>query len=487
MLTLWPHQQQAVDKAMANIERGYNGFALFFDPGVGKTGAAITILRNIFNSDKRLYRTIIFCPVIVIKNWTNEWALFSKIDPRSVIPLYGSGKDRIKKFQEGISTIDLAGEKRTTSAIFITNYEALNNEELFKLFMDWGPEVLVFDESHRLKSGKADRTKFSMALSKKAKYVGILTGTPILNNAMDLFTQFMILDKGRTFGKNFFVFRGMYFQDKNAWMPRERYFPNWQVKPGALSAISEKIKTVASLAKKEECLDLPPFVRKTIKVGMSPEQKRMYHEMEQDFVTFINDSAVVATLAITKAIRLMQILSGFTKTDVGDIVELVNTPREQALYEILQDLVPNHKVIVWAVYQENYKTIARVCDKLKVKYVELNGNVSNNNRYKNVDTFNNDPECRVVIAHPASAGEGINLVVSDYYVRYSKNFSYGESVQSEARNYRGGSNIHEKVTGIDLVCEKTIDEEITKRLLDKQDISFKVLASIANELKGTIK
>ena len=89
--------------------------------------------------------------------------------------------------------------------------------------------------------------------------------------------------------------------------------------------------------------------------------------------------------------------------------------------------------------------------------------------------FRKDPKCRVMIANQQASGIGINLVESDLSIYYSKNFSWGQDEQSESRNYRGGSEIHEKVTRIDITVKGTMDELISEALKTKANISEKIL------------
>lgn len=494
----WEHQKRAIEKAAF-----LDSFGLFFDPGTGKTGTTINILRQKFNDSQSVLRTLIFCPPIVIKNWKDEWHKHSKIDYDKVILLTGSGTQRKKKLEALGWVGNGTGARSRQGRIFITNYESLLMPELFETFKAWHPQVLIADESHKIKDGKAKRTKKALELASD-EYAGkgearklvrpaprhryILTGTPVLNSPMDVFSQFLFLDGGKAFGKNFFVFRAVYFRDLNAGMPKAKYFPNWQPIPERLADMSAKIAESAMSAKKSECMDLPPFVTKTLKVGMTPKQSKMYQEMKRDFLTFMENegrdpSPVAATLAITKALRLMQITSGFARDVEGKDHSLGSTPKLEALEEILEDLAPHHKIIVWAVWKENYGQIKSLCERLGLRYVEVTGDTPSGSRFEMVEAFNNDPAVRVFIGHPGSGGIGINLVSSDISVFFSRTFSLEHSLQAEARNYRGGSERHPSVTRIDLVCDGTIDELVQAKLVDKIEIGHAVLKDLANELK----
>lgn len=234
-------------------------------------------------------------------------------------------------------------------------------------------------------------------------------------------------------------------------------------------------------------MDLPPLVRQAVEVELSKDQSKLYEAMKKDFVAYVNDKACVAQLAITKALRLQQIVSGFVTLEGEDGGERTNVaikdnPRALALKDLLEQITVSHKCLVWAVFRENYRAVRAVCEELGVKFVEVHGGVSGPARQEAVDAFNTDPTIKVFLGHPGSAGIGINLVAAPYSIFYSRTFSLEQDLQAEARNYRGGSEIHEKVTRYDLVAKGTIDELITKKLADKIDISDRVLKGIAGAL-----
>lgn len=469
----WAHQMTAISRASRS-----DHFAFLFEPGTGKTCACINTLRGKYAQHGRLLKTIILAPPIVLENWKREWKMHSKVDQRHITVLHGPQKKRVQLFKEN----------STGPHIFITNYESLLMEDLLNSFLHWGVEALVLDESHKCKNPTSKRTKAARLIAKQARYKYILSGTAVLNSPLDIFPQFQILcggfptEDGRYHIQNFFEFRAKYMYDKNAGMPKDRYFPDWQIKQGSLDEINRIIHQHGMRIKKEECLDLPPLVRQTILVPLNSAQQKHYEEMKNDFITYLGDKACVAELAITKALRLQQIVSGYMALDDGTQKKIGPTPRQEALKELLEELTPDHKVLVWAVFKENYEQIKRVCDELSIRYVEVHGGVADGAKRSAVDTFNTDPEVRVFLGHPGSGGIGINLVSASYAIFFSRNFSLEQDLQAEARNYRGGSEIHEKITRIDLVAPGTIDELILKRLSQKVRISEAVLKDLASEL-----
>jgi SNF2 family DNA or RNA helicase len=469
---LWAHQLATFERAKDEPD-----FAPFYEQGCGKTPLQINILRYKYTLNRRVLKTLILAPFAVVRGWRREFEAHSKVS-HLVTTLGGSEKQRLKA---------LEATKASGKHIIVTNYEALTMPALAMEFVRFGFEILVCDECHRLKNRSAKRTKAALAIrwQPAMKHCYMLSGTPILNQgAMDIFSQYQILDKGRTFGDNFFIFRARYFRDKNsAWASKPGYFPKWIPRPEMEGELSRRIYRKADRVMKKDCLDLPPFVRERRDVGLGTEQAKHYAEMKRDYITFVErhlasgeSLACVAQLAITHSMRLRQIVTGFMKMENGEVVRFPDTPRKQELHTLLSELTPYHKVIVWACFIENYETIREVCAELGVKCVEYRGGLTEKARREAEDAFLADPAARVMCANPASAGEGLNLQIAAYSLYYSRSVSMKDDVQSEARNYRAGSEIHKSVTRIDLVASDTIDETVLEALEGHKSVAEAILA-----------
>lgn len=451
---LWKHQEQDFDR-FKDMPNG----ALFWEMGTGKSPTAANIMRYKFGANGRVLKTIIFAPPIVLHNWKNEITAHTK-SGEWVEVLDGTGKKRIEKL------------KQSNKRIFIANYEAATMKDLWNTIEDYGFEMIICDESHKIKSPQTTRTKKILALSKQpqVKYKFILTGSPFLNSLLDIYTQITFLDSS-IFGSNFFAFRAKYFYDKNAGMPSHKHFPDWRPIKGIESIFNQKLADISSRRTKEETLTLPPKIYQTINVDLSPEQMRVYNQLKTDFIAYLEDDACIAQLAITKALRLQQIVSGIFTNDNGEIKEIENE-RYQALEEILEGLPPNSKFVVWAVYRYNYKKIAELFDKLEIKYSFLTGEQSAKEKQTSIDALNSG-EVRAIIGNPGSGGIGCNLTAATYNIYFNRSFSLEHRIQSEDRSHRGGQT--QKVTIIDIVAHKTIDEQIVQKLKDKKKIGESVL------------
>ena len=459
---LWAHQVQGIE-----LGKKHPDCALLFEMGTGKTRTALEILRARMNENKKILRTLIVGPSAVVYNWRDEIKKYTGIPLEKVFVLQGSIADRLQMVKV-----------LPKDSIFITNYEAFANTKFVDAFLFFPPEFLILDESHRVKGPSALRTKSLFKLSDKmanlpVKYRMILTGTPVLNTEMDLFAQYRILDGGKRLGKNFFEFRARYFEDKNKNMPKHSHFPKWVTKQTSKDVLKKLISEISMHAAKDECLDLPPLVRSTVTIDMGAEQKKAYNDMKSEFLAVCKSGVAVATLAITKALRMQQILSGFLKLEDGSIHRFNTNPRAAALEELLEDITPKNKVIVWSVFHEDHEVVRNICKKLKIGYAELTGEVKD--KQDQINLFQNDDSVRVMVASQAAGGTGVNLTAANYMVYYSRGYSLEHDMQSEARAYRGGSERHTSVTRIDLVNEGTLDVAVLKALQGKKDLSQDIL------------
>jgi SNF2 family DNA or RNA helicase len=265
-------------------------------------------------------------------------------------------------------------------------------------------------------------------------------------------------------------------------MPKQRYFPDWQIKPGAENEIHSILNRHSMRVLKKDCLDLPPLVRQTIYCELTDGLAGHYRELEEDFITFINGEACVAELAITKLLRLQQVCNGIIPTESG--IQRKDCAKLAVLFELLEELTPDHKVIVWSNFIPTYDDITDCFNALGLRYGVIRGGQNSVDRQSAIDAFNQDASVRVILANQQAGGVGIGLQAADYMIYYSKNFSLEQDLQSEARAHRGGSEIHEKITRIDLVTKGTVEEDVTAALASKLSNSELILSLKQKHKRG---
>lgn len=452
------------------ISSGLNNFILLAEVGTGKTFTAISMLRLLKEKHGDM-KILVLCPGVVINNWKSEIKKFSfPQDFENIHPL-----DQANKRPEKMAVISDRNEK----CVVITNYESLDQKVFLRHLQDWRPDIIVADEIHRIKNPKSKRANAAVKLGELALYRIGLTGTAILNSPMDIFQQYLFLDQGASFGKSFFNFRRNYFYDANeSWSNRQNHFPDFKPIPGKMEEMSQKIEHNSVKVIKSQCLDLPPFIRQTIKLKMSSEQKKAYASMMKDFLAFVQTEgeakASVANIALTKGLRLIQIASGFVGLEDGSTYSFEENPKIEALEGILEE-TGNEKVIIWCSYRQNYGDISRFLLDKGIKFVTITGDQDSKEKSEAAEAFQTNPEIKVMLANRKAAGIGINLTAAPYSVVFSRNFSLEEEIQAQGRNYRNGSQIHEKITEINLIMEDTIEEKVVEALQNKQNIADIIL------------
>lgn len=461
------HQKEQYD-----LVKDREHYAFFWEMGTGKTKILIDIMMNWFDKKKKHWMlsgttpepSLIIAPKGVIHNWKKELLIHSHFDDRKICVLDGSSKKRIDDLKKGFP-------------IYVINYEAIRIKDVAKQLLPMHWEFLILDEAHKIKNYKAQQTKMALSLAARANRRFIATGTPILNTMLDLFTLFKFLDGGQLLGTNFFYFRNQWFEDKNAGFRHQPwYFPNYKPKTNSEDGLNKLIYKIADRKLKEDCLDLPPKVYEQIYIEMTPEQKRVYKEIKDDLITQIDDDVAIAQTALTKILRLNQVTSGFIKAE--NSIKDIKHNKMKALKELVTDLVPS-KIIIWAYFRKDIETITE----LFKDYGAVSVYGGTKNKQENVDKFQTDPACQVFVGQPASAGMGITLTKASYAIYYSQGYSMGDRQQSEDRCHRAGSEIHNKITYIDLVCRGTVDEIILKALRAKKDLAHNIL-DLFREIKG---
>lgn len=462
----WKHQQDTIDKCQKKAFYG-----LFFEVGTGKSLVAVNVARHKYAKHQKVFPTLIFAPISVLENWKKEWIISGgKFYSDKVEVIYGTAQKKLKLIE-------------SPKPIKVINYDSLVNKDIISAIKNFAPKLLICDESHMLKNFKSKRTKAIMELSKEIPYRFILTGTPVLNSIEDLWSQMYILQPN-ILGNNFYAFKNRYMVDKNAaWKAKggAKYFPNWEARDGAKANLHKIVSQYADYVNKDECLDLPPLVYTDTHAALTIEQERMYKQMKNEFITYLEDKACIARVAMSKGLRLQQLMCGIFVTDDNE-VKRIRTKRIDVLKETLESISKHHKSIVWTIFKPTYGDIEKVCSDLDIECTLLTGEQSLKEKEANMQRFREDPGCRVLISNPAAGGTGVNLIEASYSIYYSRGFNLAHYLQSQARNYRGGSEMHKKITQINIVTPNTIDERIMSALKNKQDLGDMILKNEFKEM-----
>lgn len=385
---------------------------------------------------------------------------------------YQSKKAKTKRHQQEVKEVL---NFRQGLAVMTMSYDAIKTEAGKKAAKDFLTKrkcFYILDESNRIKTPSAKVTRTVVSSGRYAKYKRTLCGTPITNSPFDIYTQFRFLDpdfwKNTNYGlsafEDFKTFFGIWEKGYNSKNGREfKQCVAYQ----NLHILSELVSSLASRVLKEDVLkDLPPKLYAYRGFDMTPKQVNLYVQIEEEFMAEINGELLFTPLAITRSLRLQQVVCGYLPTGDENACTPIDAknPRLQLLNEICQDLP--HKAIIWARFIHD---IDMICDMLGDKAVRWDGTVSDEQREENKYRFKKEPVDKVqfLVATPDSMSEGHTLNEAKTMIYYSNSYKLKDRLQSEDRNHRAGQ--YAQVNIIDLVANNSKDIEIIEALRAKFD------------------
>lgn len=440
------------------------GFAFLFEMGCGKTLTAIATMGAAYEMGA-IKKVLIIAPTSVVAVWPKELEEYAKF-PFTVQALLGDKHQRLK------ALANLEKYRYPKCRVAVTNYESTWRDGIFEAMQDYDADMIICDESQRIKTFDSKQSVAIHRLGDKARYKLILSGTPVQNNALDIFSQYRFLDR-TVFGDRFYAFRGRYaimggFNRKQVVGYRD------------LDDLIRKEHSIAFRVTKAEALDLPEQTFETRYITMTDREKTLYNKLKRDsYAELENGGQITATTVLTKLLRLQQLTGGFLVKDDADKPEQVSRAKLEALQDIIEDYVieGGKKLVVFARFIAEVQAIIHLAEKMLpargLKAVSIYGDIDKKDRGSIVQQFQTDPATVLFIGQIDTAGTGITLTAADTCVYYSKNYNYAAYEQSLSRIHRIGQR--NTCTYIDLVVEKSVDEMITMALRRKEDIAKTVV------------
>ena len=359
--------------------------------------------------------------------------------------------------------------------IFIINVEAFSTAKGVKFTENFilGHQVLfAVDESTTIKNPKASRTKAITKLAKNTKYRRILTGSPITQSPLDLYSQTEVLETNLLGYTSYYSFQNHYGEVVN------RYFGGRTVRQVVgyrnLDELSQKLDSFSYRVLKSDCLDLPEKLYIRRDVTLTAEQKKLYAELKELAITELaNQETVSVTNVLTQLLRLHQIVCGHIKSDDGTETP-INNNRIDELIEVIAEM--QGKIIIWANYRQNILEIVETLQGLfgADAVASYFGDTTPDERERVIKQFQ-DPNSslRFFVGNTQTGGYGITLTEAQNVIYYSNNFDLEKRLQSEDRAHRIGQK--NNVTYVDLVAKDTVDEKIVTALRNKLDLAQEVL------------
>jgi len=445
-----PHQRRAI-----HFIARHNGQAgVFMDAGVGKT------LTGIRYTERGYFPALIIGRRDDFLTWRTE--------------LTDEGYT-----SEDITYINKSNVKllKVPTLWTIITYDRVKKPSTLRWIKSIKWSIVIADEVHMIKKWSTVRTRRVIAATRHIPRRLGLTATPINNTLLDIFSESLFIDNGKTFGNDEWRFKREYFI-------KPADFPGWFLKRGAKEKIEKLMETMSFSVNADDVLDLPPS-RPIIKcVPMTGMQRKYRRQILEEWELTINQNTVDIDQVIVQLSKLRQIASGFLYKPGGGILRIKNR-KIKLLSDLLKDdqyLGLKKKVVIWCAHIAEIELIGEMLNESRIKHVQFHGsNTKKNNAAR--QQFLKDPKCRGFIAQ-ADKGIGLNeLVVADSAVYNSNSFRVVSRIQSKKRISRRGSYIHKEITYYDLITEGSIDEHILKSINKNISIADSILEKIKQKTK----
>ena len=410
------------------------GGILADDMGLGKTLEIITLI----TSDIENKPSLIICPKSLIFNWMMEFEKFT--NGVNVVMITGDQKVRHRI----INGID--NEEKT---IYITAYDSLRND--IELYEDKIFNYLILDEAQFIKNVAATKSKSVKKIIAAHRFA--LTGTPIENNIIDLWSIFDFIMPG--YLDNLNNFKVSYSSSKDY-----------------EDLIAKKIKLfILRRTKKEVLTDLPEKYERIVSCEMLPKQQMLYEAYKMQARKAMEEEE--NTMAIMPYLmRLRQIC-----VDPNTFVEDYDgeSAKMEELKKILDDYILNdHKLLIFSSFVKALEIVENILKEREISYLMLTGETKIDERMESVRKFNSDKTIKVFLISLKAGGTGLNLVGADTVVHLDPWWNVAAMDQASDRAHRIGQQRNVEV--IKLVCEDSIEQRVIELQNIKKDLIDKMIS-----------
>ena len=444
------YQKFAVNHMLNHCESG-----LFMEMGTGKSCCTLTALNLLLFDTFEVKKPLIIAPLNVAKyTWQDEIDSWAHLKHLKLGKILGDEKSRSKALN-------------SPADIYIINRE--NVAWLVgKVGSAWSFDMLILDELTSFKSSKAIRFKALKQIRPLVKRVVGLTGTPSPNGYIDLWSQIFLLDQGERLGKfkTHFIDRFFTVDPKTVYSGYPKQIP----KDFSLEAIQGLIGDICISMKSEDYLELPGRVHRIINVHLSDAEMQAYEEFEKSQIMLLPEGEAIS-VANAAALRgkLVQFANGAIY-DENKAYHVVHDAKLDMLEELVD--VATSPVLIFYRFKHD---LDRMQKRLKSYAPRLLTSEKDKNDW-------NEGKIKVLLAHPASAGHGLNLQKGGNNVIW---FGDPDSLelyqQANARLDRQGQV--KQVIIQHMATVGTIDEAIAQALIGKADVQEALMQAIKARVK----
>jgi len=438
---LFKHQEEATQFIINNGGSG----ALWMEIGCGKTLTTLNIFTELRKKEPNL-KMLILCPISLINA---AW-----------------GSD-ILKFTD-YTYYNLRGTGVPSDAdIYILNYESYAIERYQVIINSLPVDIITLDESSKIRNPKARITKALLHNRNNFKYRLCLSGTPAPNSPEEYWSQMKFCSPALP--DSFYRFRNLYMRlERNGYelgyvhptKLGEMFRKGFKYQLKNKEAFLKEISPYCFWAKKSECLDLPETMDIIREVTLSDSQMKVYRDMKRHMVAEIGNQITLANVALTKYLRLRQITSGFSISQMGDAVEITDNSKLNELLELLEE-IGNEQVIIVLHFHKEFEMILKKLPNCSTLYSLTK------NRDKSIEDFKSG-KTQYMLIHPKSGGFGLTLTNCHNMIFFSIDYSFESEEQIKGRIDRPGQI--KKSTYFYLLAKDTLDYEIKKAIDKKQSL-----------------
>jgi SNF2 family DNA or RNA helicase len=476
--------------------RDLTEYALFWAQGVGKTKPTIDKFGHLYTQG-RVRGLFVVAPSNVAPNWVNDELPKHMPDAlwnATCVHLFQSSKFKLKRSER--QRKELLAHIRGP-VILVMSFDAMRTKHgkaFARRFMLKFPCMGVVDESQRIKKPRGKTAVTVVASGKYMPYKMLLSGTPVTNGILDLYMQFKFLDDDfwarrglepfAVFKKHFAVYRTRAEAlEEDGWDPGYDQY----LGPKNVEEMAGYIKLIGHRLTKESAgIFLPPKVYTKRYFDLTPDQMRMYVELEEDLITHLpktdeeSDEVIVEVLdKLTLGTRHAQITCGYVAVEAGEPVQFIGdtNPRLECFKDTFQDHLDG-KSIVWCRFTKDVDLIMKTLTEMGRKPVRYDGQVGVDEREANKKAFQ-EGDATDFVAKQQSAAAGVTLHAAKYVYYYSQSYNWEHRAQSEDRAHRIG--LKHSVLYIDFVANGTIDNKILRALRKNHQFSQQLLGDTPTE------
>ena len=449
---LHEYQKKAVEHI---ITHKYCG--LFLEMGLGKTVSTLTAVEKLMYDYLEVNSVLVIAPKRVAETvWAEEAQNWEHLQHLTFSKIIGTEKQRLEAFHK----------KADIHIISRDNIAWLCGICASNLPYD----MLVIDELSSFKNHQSQRFKALRLARPWIKRVVGLTGTPAPNGLIDLWPQIYLMDRGERLGKTITKYRSTYFTPGRS---NGYVVYNYNLQGGAEQAIRNKIGDICISMQAQDYLNMPMLTNNYVKLKMPKDILAAYHKFEKDsimkLINLDNEVEITALNAAGLSNKLLQFANGAIYDEDKNVYPIHDIKLE-ALEEIVEEACGKPVLVAWT-YQFDRDRIMKYPSKYKPRELKT---------AKDIQDWN-DGKVQLMLAHPASAGHGLNLQAGgNIIVWFGLTWSLELYQQFNARLYRQGQK--QGVIIHHLYMAQTHDEDVILAL----KIKDRVLMSLMNSIKAKI-